>query len=262
MKIQLTGNKRTFFNVQSESEPTTAPATWQQRGREFCHVWQGGWVRLWPRLWIILLAAGIGMLLVVLFSPTDNALLRQIRVDNETVMKVARYLSDYSDRTVPLGAPIGMLIWLAGVTRRKVRWRKLGIACLIATLVAGLIVMVIGMATGRPRPRTTAPDGFYGWHLKAAYRSFPSGHTVVASAAATVLAVAAPEFAIPCAAFAGSVAWSRLQLNAHHPTDVAISFVIGIVCGLCFGSAVPGAAIRLRRRKRSRATPVKPSSSG
>ncbi len=202
------------------------------------------------------------MLLVVFFSSTDNALLRQIRVDNATVTKVAQHISDYSDRTVPLGAPIGLLIWLAGVARRNVRWRKLGIACLVATLIAGLIVMVIGMATGRPRPRTTAPDGFYWWHHKAAYRSFPSGHTVVASATATVLAVAAPELTIPCAAFAGSVAWSRMQLNAHHPIDVTVSLVIGIVCGLCFGSAVPGAVLRLGRRKRSKTAPVKPPLSG
>ena len=225
-------------------------------------MWHGGWLRLWPRLWIILVAAGIGMLLVFLFSATDNALLRQIRVDNATVTKVAQHISDYSNRTVPLGAPIGLLIWLAGLARRNARWRKLGIACLIATLMAGLIVDVFRATTGRPRPYVKEPDKFHWLSTKSAYQSFPSGHTGVASATAAVLAVAVPQLTIPCAVFAGSVAWSRLQVNAHHPIDVTVSLVIGIVCGLSFGSSVPGAAIRLRRRRRSRTASVKSASSG
>ncbi|HKI69785.1 MAG TPA: phosphatase PAP2 family protein [Verrucomicrobiae bacterium] len=248
--------------MESEPESKTAASSWKQRGLEFCHVWHGGWSRLWPRLWIVLLAAGIGMLLVAFFSSADNALLRQIQVKNETVTSVARYLSDYSDRTVPLGAPLGLFIWMVGVVRRNVRWRKLGIACLIATLVAGLIVDVFRVATGRTRPYVKEPDRFHWFSTRSAYQSFPSGHTGVASATATVLAVAVPELTIPCVAFGGAVAWSRLQLNAHHPTDVTVSFVIGIVCGLSFGSAVPGVAIRLRRRKRKKKLPVKAIASG
>lgn len=237
-------------------EPKPAKPTGKRLIQEAVQVLCGGWKRLWPRLWIVLAACGVGILLVLTASATDNALLKQVRVDgNDTVENIADFISDHAD--LMLGAPLSLLIWGAGAWFGRVRWRKLGLACLMATLMAGLIVLVFRVGTGRPRPFAAQPytdvqDGFYGPHLSLKYQSFPSGHAGTSIATAVVIAAAVPVATIPCVVYAVAVNWSRMQLLMHHPLDVTVSTVIGLVCGLCFASTVPRSVIRLRRRKRKR----------
>lgn len=250
-------------NMMPDAPPTSAPAPntsrwqWRRWGREAGAVWRGGWQRLWPRFWIIFLACGVGAVLVLAAGPTDNTLLTELRrPDNHSLNELAGFLSRYGDLT--FGAPLAVLIWCVGVVRNKVRWRKLGLACLMAGLMGGLIVNVFRIGTGRPRPRAAEPygklvDGFYGpkpW--KGKYQSFPSGHACVSSTTASTLGAVSPLLILPGAVYAGSVIWSRMQLNAHHPLDVTVGATIGTVCGLCYASTVPGAFIRLRRRRRRR----------
>lgn len=61
--------------------------------------------------------------------------------------------------------------------------------------------------------------------------SFPSGHTLAAFCTAVVLADSPAERA-GYGAFAGAVAFSRLQLRAHHPSDVVGGAVVGTVLGV------------------------------
>jgi membrane-associated phospholipid phosphatase len=221
--------------------------------KEAAQVFCGGWKRLWPRLWIVLTACGIGMLLVLAFSDTDNALVKKIRVDDDKVTNVAQFISDHAD--LMLAVPLSLAIWGAGVAGGRVRWRKIGLACLMAACVAGLLVNVFRATTGRPRPKAAQPytevkDGFYGPHLReSSYQSFPSGHATTSTATAVVIAAAVPVATIPCVIYAVAVSWSRIQLRMHHPIDVTVGASIGLVCGLCFSSTIPGSVIRLRRRK-------------
>jgi len=232
-------------------EPNSIRLTSKRLAKEVAQVFCGGWKRLWPRSWIILVACGAGMLLVVTFSDADNALVKKIRVEDEKVTSVAQFISDHAD--LMLAVPLSLAIWCAGVTGGRVRWRKVGLACLMAALVAGLFVNVFRATTGRPRPKAELADGFYGPHPReSSYQSFPSGHATTSTATAVVIAVAVPVTTIPCAIYAITVSWSRIQLRMHHPIDVTVGATIGLVCGLCFASAMPGSAIRLRRRSRKR----------
>ena len=197
------------------------------------------------------------MLLVLIASDADNSLLNRLRfADGDgTPKRVAQFISDHAD--LMLAAPLSLLIWGAGMIAKRARWRKIGLACLMVTLMAGLIVLVFRVGTGRPRPFAAQPytdvqDGFYGPHLSLKYQSFPSGHAGTSIATAVVIAAAVPVATIPCVVYAVAVNWSRMQLLMHHPLDVTVSTVIGLVCGLCFASTVPRSVIRLRRRKRKR----------
>lgn len=62
--------------------------------------------------------------------------------------------------------------------------------------------------------------------------SFPSGHTIACFEACTVLLLGNWKFGIPATVLAIAVAFSRLYLYLHYPTDVIASVILGTVFGL------------------------------
>jgi membrane-associated phospholipid phosphatase len=207
-------------------------------------------------MWMVIAACLVGAILVLTVGKTDVLLQQKAQVDhNPNAHALARVLSSRSD--LNFAVPLSIGIWVCGAAIGRVRLRKLGLACLMATLLGGLIVLVFRMGTGRPRPNiaqpyTTLADGFYGPHWDNDYRSFPSGHATTSSATAASLAGAIPVLTVPGVVYAVAVSWSRLQLDKHHPIDVTVGATVGTLTGLCFAGGVPGARIRLRRRRRKR----------
>lgn len=118
---------------------------------------------------------------------------------------------------------------------RNVRWQRLLLSAMIASTLAGMVVNTSRLTTGRTRPRAEAAQGWYGpyhdghWLLgKADFNSFPSGHTATAVGFAGVLLFGAPAWGSVAIAIAGLIAYSRLLLGAHHPSDVTAATVIAL----------------------------------
>lgn len=61
--------------------------------------------------------------------------------------------------------------------------------------------------------------------------SFPSGHTIASFEAATVLLLHNKKFGIPALVLAVLIAFSRLYLYVHYPTDVICSILLGTAIG-------------------------------
>ena len=59
--------------------------------------------------------------------------------------------------------------------------------------------------------------------------SFPSGHTIASFEAATVLLKNSKKMGIPAMILAVLIAFSRLYLYVHYPTDVIFSISAGIL---------------------------------
>jgi undecaprenyl-diphosphatase len=69
--------------------------------------------------------------------------------------------------------------------------------------------------------------------------SFPSGHTIASLEAATALLIHDRKLGIPAMAVAVLIAFSRLYLYVHYPTDVLASILLGV--GFAFlGSFLAG----------------------
>ncbi len=110
-----------------------------------------------------------------------------------------------------------------------------------AVMAAGTAVSY-GLALGlkytvkRDRPFVTYPGDFAdktGHDFSDSY-SFPSGHTTTAFATATALSLDYPEWyvIVPSYAYAGTVAYSRMHLGVHYPSDVLTGALIGSGCAI------------------------------
>lgn len=112
--------------------------------------------------------------------------------------------------------------------------RKTGLGMGFA-LMMGLVVcnMILKPLIERPRPYDFQEEQF-GIFIKLLIErqhdfAFPSGHTIASFEAATVLLKNSKKMGIPAMILACIIAFSRLYLYVHYPTDVLASIVLGIL---------------------------------
>lgn len=114
--------------------------------------------------------------------------------------------------------------------------RRTGLAMGLA-LIMGLIVcnLIMKPAFARIRPYDYQLDHFgkvIPLLINAQHDfSFPSGHTISSFEAATALALGNRKLGIPALILACLIAFSRLYLYVHYPTDVLFSMIMGVAFG-------------------------------
>ncbi|MBB6125968.1 phosphatase PAP2 family protein [Mucilaginibacter lappiensis] len=98
-----------------------------------------------------------------------------------------------------------------------------------------LVTQLIKISVNRTRPADRYPDEIF-VNSPTHNQSFPSGHTSLAFATATTLSMQYKKWyvTVPAYAWASSVAYSRMYLGKHYPTDVLAGAAVGI------GSAYAG----------------------
>ena len=104
-------------------------------------------------------------------------------------------------------------------------WRLTG-ETLGSELAAAGLAMALKPLFGWPRPAGIDPS--LGSVDPSDPFGLPSGHASVAFAAAGALALGESEWAPVAWAWAGSVAWSRIALGQHGPTDVLAGALLGV----------------------------------
>ena len=62
--------------------------------------------------------------------------------------------------------------------------------------------------------------------------SFPSGHTIASFEACTVMLLGSKKLGIPATILAILIAFSRMYLYVHYPTDVIASVILGTLFGV------------------------------
>lgn len=126
---------------------------------------------------------------------------------------------------------VWLLLSVFFLCRKSSRLRGI---CMICAIVGGFLVgeVLLKNLVCRARPfqafpaytalLISPPSGF----------SFPSGHSCSSFAAATVLLGFSKKWGIPAVILASLIAFSRVYLFVHWPTDVLAGAALGILFGL------------------------------
>lgn len=154
---------------------------------------------------------------------------------------IAEHIScPFLDKVMPaitfLGDKGWIWILLAAVLLCVPKYRKTGFAMAMALLM-GLVVCNLWLkpAIGRLRPFAYQLQ-YYGRVIPLLITaptdpSFPSGHTIASFEAATVLLIRDKKWGIYPLVLAFLIAFSRLYLYVHYPTDVLAAMVLGTGIG-------------------------------
>jgi membrane-associated phospholipid phosphatase len=96
-----------------------------------------------------------------------------------------------------------------------------------SVLSSAIISNIFKYSVNRTRPFVTYPD--IQKMTSGGSPSFPSGHTSDAFSLATSLTIAYPKWyiVVPAYGWASAVAYSRMDLGVHYPSDVLAGAVIG-----------------------------------
>ena len=144
-----------------------------------------------------------------------------------------QFRTSFGDFVMPLISKLGNggIIWLvlSGLLCVFPKYRKAGVTMLTAlALDVFLCNVMLKPLVGRMRPFTVntgvellinAPKDF----------SFPSGHTAASFAAAFALLFVKNKLWIPSMILASLIAFSRLYLYVHYPTDVLAGILLGLI---------------------------------
>jgi undecaprenyl-diphosphatase len=154
----------------------------------------------------------------------------------DTVAYVASALGDH-----------GLIWFLAGVVRGRRAGPRRAMA-IRAVVFSGIVTPVVNAAlksvVGRRRPHDTTPHPLPVRIPRTA--SFPSGHTLAAWCAATLLAED-DDLGPVYYAMAGAISFSRVHVRLHHPTDVVAGSILGVGLGRLGRILVPTGGSVMRR---------------
>lgn len=126
-----------------------------------------------------------------------------------------------------MSALVPVTTFSAGLIKkdRILRWKSYEMAAGIGICMS--VSYLLKYAVNRNRPAVDYP--FIVQKVRGHSPSFPSGHTSAAFQTAMSLSLNFPKWyvIVPAYAWAGSVAYSRMYLGVHYPSDLAAGILIG-----------------------------------
>jgi membrane-associated phospholipid phosphatase len=187
-------------------------------------------------------------------SPWSIALSELGAVDRAAYEAIARTPTPSLDEPIRRlsNAANGSRLWLAIAAVLAVvggrRGRRAALEGVVAIGITSASVNLLAKSVAtRPRPERTDPTLFAARDIgMPASSSFPSGHAATAFAFAYAIGRHVPILAIPIRLLAGGVAYSRVHLGVHYPSDVAV----GSIAGSGIAAMVASASDRIAPQRR------------
>jgi hypothetical protein len=193
------------------------------------------------------LVAGAFVLGTVALYPADRAFARRIRIDR---LQDNRLLHESAEFFNFMGTPgplyIGASMYAVGRLTRVERMADLGLHGTEAVYLARTAVTLVKGLAGRARPQMNIEDpsnfGFARGYRSGSdrYRSFPSGHTTMAFAAASAVTAETSRWWPSSVWYVAPIMYggatlvgvTRMYDNRHWASDVIMGAAIGTFSGL------------------------------
>ena len=183
-------------------------------------------------------------LLVATADRRADAWARHPGVQNDATLDALSTLGEKSGSVVAVG--VGPALWLLGRARGDSGTAVLGLRTTEAVVLGGVTVTAIKIIAGRTRPFASADHSPTHWHLFGGLRgdsakSFASGHTTTATAAAVMLAAEWRRQGLrgwqtlgppSVYALAAITAGSRVRDRQHWMSDVVSGAAVGMLSAL------------------------------
>ncbi|WP_188824085.1 phosphatase PAP2 family protein [Brucella endophytica] len=225
-----------------------------------------------PSPWTRSMTVGAVVVMLVLWflHPYDGIILRAVSASDMPGLSLLRQLTDLGRTLLYLAILFCVLIWTTGRNRQGLEARQharihtlesQAAFAFAAIGLSGLIVEILKVLVGRPRPAlidALGPDIIQPFHGGYFHASFPSGHSATVGAIAVILALWFPCWRLGGLIAALALAFSRVAVAAHYPTDVVAGFTIGFLATLFLARflanrklgfmIVPGRLLPERRR--------------
>lgn len=171
-------------------------------------------------------------LMVVSFLYIDEPLARYFHGLNlYTNLPFLRWLTHLGLGALYLGPLLALALFFRYVRRNKT-WEMRFWFLWFCVVIPSVICVVLKSLLGRARPVLLFDSnlyGFYGWHTKAAYWSFPSGHTSTIMGFVFGLCVLFPRYCYAFILVGLSVVISRVLLTNHYLSDVMAASYLALV---------------------------------
>lgn len=155
----------------------------------------------------------------------DINLLKSINPQNpnSSVMK------GLSSSAYPVGAVLPLSQLVAGYVTKDKKLQYKGWETVGSLAVTVVVAEGLKYAINRQRPYVKYPGEVFPYDATETGNSFPSGHTSIAFATATSLALEYKKWyvVVPAYVWAAGVGYSRLYLGEHYPTDVLAGAAVG-----------------------------------
>ena len=158
-----------------------------------------------------------------------------LQIELQLLDGIAAMRTAWLDAVVPVISSFGdkgigwiiVAVVLACIPKYRKAGITMGLALIFCLLVGN---MTLKPLIARPRPYTYVPEMTLLVAPLADF-SFPSGHTFASFAAATALFLHHKKLGIAAYILAAVIAFTRLYLYVHFPSDVAAGMLLGILGG-------------------------------
>lgn len=155
-------------------------------------------------------------------------------------VRIIRYVQAHchnrlTDFMFPLLSRIGNAgaVWLTVAIFLGTRRQTRGFAWMLffALALAHVVSQILKQIIGRPRPFVSHPGTPLLIHTPGGY-SCPSGHSASSFAAATVIWIFDNRLGAAALALALLIAFSRVFLFVHYPSDTLAGSLLGVLCAI------------------------------